>query len=176
MAHTDWTKNRQQWHSLLLELAKHSNELQGPIRDITVSEQFTALVSFLAPPQVAVARDDSEEMVRGIQRLAANGNDEKGGVRAVSALIHQTGLTLSQRGQDLLPETLKVEYINRVHRPPPITTAILPAIAYFLRVNDSSIGLTLTQKLVTTGYCAVVMPGGGTCGAAGTDRAYRPHK
>ncbi len=34
-------------------------------------------------------------------------------------------------------------------------------------MNDSSIGLTLTQKLVTTGYSAVVTPGGGTCGAAG---------
>jgi hypothetical protein len=55
-------------------------------------------------------------MVRGIQRLAANGNDEKGGVRAVSALINQTGMTLSQRGQNLLPETLKAEYANRVHR------------------------------------------------------------
>jgi hypothetical protein len=76
-------------------------------------------------------------------------------------------MTLSQRGQDLLPETLKVEYTNRVPRPPPATTAILPAIAYFLRVNDSSIGMTVTQKLVTTGYCAVVTPGGGTCGAAG---------
>jgi hypothetical protein len=43
---------------------------------------------------------------------------------------------------------------------PPTTAAILPAIAYFLRVNDSSIGLTLTQKLVTTGYSAVVTPGG----------------
>jgi hypothetical protein len=28
-------------------------------------------------------------------------------------------------------------------------------------------GLTLTQKLVTTGNCAVVTPGGGTCGTAG---------
>ena len=27
--------------------------------------------------------------------------------------------------------------------------------------------MTITQKLVTTGYCAVVTPGGGTCGAAG---------
>ncbi|MFN9915314.1 MAG: hypothetical protein ACK53L_22180, partial [Pirellulaceae bacterium] len=78
-------KNKLQWHSLLLELAKHSKETQGPIKDITDSDQFSALVSFLAPPRVVVARDDSEEMVRGIQRLAANGNDEKGGVRAVSA-------------------------------------------------------------------------------------------
>ncbi len=77
---------------------------------------------------------------------------------AVSALIHQTGMTLSH---NLLPEMLKVEYANRVHRPPPTTTAILPAISYFLRVNDSIIGLTLTQKLVTTEYCAVVTPGGG---------------
>jgi len=167
MAPTEFMKNKLQWHSLLLELAKHSKETLGPIKDITDSDQFSALVSFLAPPRVVVARDDSEEMVRGIQRLAANGNDEKGGVRAVSALIHQTGMTLSQRGQDLLPETLKAEYTNRVPRPPPATTAILPAIAYFLRVNDSSIGLTVTQKLVTTGYCAVVTPGGGTCGAAG---------
>jgi hypothetical protein len=75
-------------------------------------------------------------MVRRIQKLAANGNDEKGGQRAVSALIHQTGMTLSQRGQNLLPETLKIEYANRVHRLPPTTTAILPAISYFLRVND----------------------------------------
>ena len=150
MAPTELMKNKLQWHSLLLELAKHSKETQGPIKDITDSDQFSALISFLAPPQVVVARDDSEEMVRGIQRLAANGNDEKGGVRAVSALIHQTGMTLSQRGQDLLPETLKVEYTNRVPRPPPAPTAILPALAYFLRMNDSSIGLTVTQKLVTT--------------------------
>ncbi len=38
----------------------------------------------------------TEEMVRGIQKLAANGNDEKGGARAVSALIHQTGMTLTR--------------------------------------------------------------------------------
>ncbi len=49
-------------------------------------------------------------MVRDIQKLAANGNDEKGGVRAVSALIHQTGMKLSQREQNLLPETLNAEY------------------------------------------------------------------
>ncbi len=95
------------------------------------------------------------------------GNDEKGGVRAISALIHQAGMTLSQRGQNLLPATLQVEYTNSVHRPAFTTTAVMPAISYFLRVNDSSIGLTLTQKLVTTGYTAVVTPGGETCGAAG---------
>ncbi len=33
-------------------------------------------------------------------------------------------------------------------------------------MNDG-IGLTLIQKLVITGYTAVVTPGGGTCGAAG---------
>jgi hypothetical protein len=106
-------------------------------------------------------------MVRGIQRLAANGNDEKGGVRAISALIHQTSMTLSQMGQNLLPATLQVEYANRVRRPALTTTAIMPVISYFLRVDDGSIGLTLTQKLVTTGYTAVVTPGGGTCEAAG---------
>ncbi len=105
--------------------------------------------------------------MRGIQRLAANGNDEKGGVRATSALIHQTGKTLSQRGQNLLSAPLQVEYANRVHRPALTTTAMLPAMSYFLSVNDGSIGLTLIQKLVTTGYTAVVTPGGGTCGAAG---------
>jgi hypothetical protein len=76
-------------------------------------------------------------------------------------------MTLSQRGQNLLPASLQVEYANRVHRPALTTTAILPAISYFLRVNDGSIGLTLTQKLVTTRYTAVVTPGGETCGAAG---------
>ena len=49
MAPADWIKNRLQWHDLLTELVKHSKESQGPIRDFTVSEQFTALVSFLAP-------------------------------------------------------------------------------------------------------------------------------
>ncbi len=111
-----------------------------------------------------------EELMRGIQRLAANGNDEKGGERTISALIHQTGMTLSQRGQNLLPASLQVDYANRVHRPALTTIAILPAISYFLRVNDGSIGLTLTQKLVTTGYTAVVTPGRGTCGAAGRKR------
>ncbi len=105
--------------------------------------------------------------MRGIQRLAANGNDEKRGVRVISALIHQAGMTLSQRGQNLLPASLQVEYANRVHRPALTSTTILPAISYFLRVNDGSIELILTQKLVTTGYTAVVTPGGGTCGAAG---------
>jgi hypothetical protein len=62
---------------------------------------------------------------------------------------------------------VKAEYANRVHRPAPTTTAILPAISHFFRVNYSSIGLTLAQKLVTTGYTAVATPGGGTCGVAG---------
>jgi len=107
-------------------------------------------------------------MVEGILKLADNnGNDEKGGIRAISALIHQTGMVLSQRGQNRLPATLQEEYTNRVHRPALTNTAIIPAISYFLRVNDSSIGLTLTQKLATTGYTAVDTPGGGTCGAAG---------
>ncbi len=34
MAPTEFTKNKLQWHSLLLELAKHSKETQGPIKDI----------------------------------------------------------------------------------------------------------------------------------------------
>jgi hypothetical protein len=128
MAPAEWLKNRLQWYSILIELLKHSKESQGPIKVITDSDQFSALVRFFAPPQVVAAWDDSEEMVQGTQKLAANGNDEKWGVRAVSALIHQTGMTLSQRGQNLLPETLKVEYANS---PPPTTTAIFPAISYF---------------------------------------------
>ncbi len=86
----------------------------------------------------------------GILSLAANGNDEKGGVRAISAFVHQTGMTLSQ---SILSAPLQIEYANKVHRPALTTTAILPAISYFLRVND--------------GNTAVVTPGGGTCGAAG---------
>ncbi len=59
---------------------------------------------------------------------------------------------------------MKAEYANRVHRPATTTTAILPAISHFFRVNYSSI---VNQKLVTTGYTAVATPGGGTCGVAG---------
>ena len=49
MAPADWMKNRLQWHDLLTELVKQSKELQGPIRDITTSGQFTDLVRFVAP-------------------------------------------------------------------------------------------------------------------------------
>ncbi len=66
-----------QWHNLLTELVILTKESQGRIRDITVSEQFSALVTFLAPPQEIIVRDDSEEMVEGILKLADNnGNDE----------------------------------------------------------------------------------------------------
>ena len=41
MAPTELMKNKLQWHSLLLELAKHSKETQGPIKDITDSDQFS---------------------------------------------------------------------------------------------------------------------------------------
>ena len=166
IAPTDWMSSRLQWHSLLTELVQLTKDSQGRTREITVSDQFSALVSFLAPPQEVVVRDESEEMVIGILKLAQNGQDEKGGIRAMSALIHQTGIVLSQRGLNRLPATLQEEYANRVHRPALTNTATIPAISHFLRVNDSSIGLTLTQKLVTTGYTAVVTPGGGTCGAA----------
>ena len=154
--------SRLQWHSLLTELVQLTKDSQGRSREITVSDQFSALVSFLAPPQEVVVRDESEEMVIGILKLAENGQDEKGGIRAMSALIHQTGIVLSQRGLNRLPATLQEEYANRVHRPAITSTAIIPAISHFLRVNDSSIGLTLTQKLVTTGFTAVDTPGGGT--------------
>ena len=87
-----------QWHNLLTELVQLTKEAQGPIRDITVSAQFSALVNFLAPPQEIAVKDESEEMVKGIIKLAENGHDEKGSIRAISALIHQTGITLSQRG------------------------------------------------------------------------------
>ena len=87
-----------QWHSLLTELIQLTKETQGRTRDITVSDQFSALFSLLDPPPQVVVRDESEEMVKGILKLAENGQDEKGGVRAMSALIHQTGIVLSQRG------------------------------------------------------------------------------
>ena len=166
IAPTEWMSSRLQWHSLLTELIQLTKETQGRARDITVSDQFSALVSFLAPPQEVIARDESEEMVKGILKLAENGQDEKGGVRAMSALIHQTGIVLSQRGLNRLPAQLQEAYLSRVPRPALTNTETIPTISHFLRTNDSSIGLTLTQKLITTGYTAVVTPGGGTCGAA----------
>ncbi len=59
----------------------------------------------------------------------------------------------------------------------PTTRAILPAISYLLRVKDSSLGLILNQKLVTTGYCAVVTHARreNLRSRRLTDRAYRPH-
>jgi len=108
-------------------------------------------------------------MVQGILQIAKNGKDETGGPRAISALIHQSNVVLTKKALEQLPQRIQAEYTSRTPCPcpSPTNTTVIHAMSSFLRANDSSIGLTLTQKLATSEYIAVNTPGAGTCGAAG---------
>ena len=101
----------------------------------------------------------------GILKLATNERSSQGGVRAISSLIHQSGLVLSQKAFTALPDILNAEYAARVPHPTSTTTAAMPAMSAFIKTVDS--GLTITQKPSVDGLTAVETPGGGTCGPAG---------
>jgi hypothetical protein len=75
--------------------------------------------------------------VKLILKLVNNETDDQGGLRAISSLIHQTGLVLNQKILASLPDILNAEYVARVPHPTSATTAAMPAMSAFIKTVDS---------------------------------------